>query len=290
MASRISIRTANIEGAGLAYIDIKDSLENLLLQNQLTSTLLPGQTYSVDPSATFILISTDRLASANYLQPDGLYMSLRGASYSGSGQWLDSSGNGVNADVMGASFSSADKVFLFDGTDETIVVPSDPQMGMTASRGLTVQVWVNVAAFPAINFNPLFGRISSSFEYDGYFCAVNSDGTLKSFTNGRTRQRERDSDLAMTQGQWHMVTFITQLTGDPGTTRVYLDKQLAISTQHGADTYSETNDFHIGHSGDGLGFPYLNGKIGEVHFYTRSLTQNEVVANYDFTKTRYIVP
>lgn len=287
MVGGINIRTAYIEGSGAGAIDIKDSLENLIIQNALPSTLLSGQTYSVDPSITFLVISTDRLASANYLQPDGLYMSLRGASYSGSGQWLDSSGNGVNADIVGASFSSSENVFILDGTDELISVPADPQMGMTSSRGLTLQLWVNVAWLPPTNFIPLFGKLSTSYEFDGYFCAVNADGTLKAFTNGRFRQRDTDSEVAVTLGAWHMVTFITQLSANADTTKVYLDKQLAISTHHGADDYSESNNLTFGSIGQGLGYPYLNGRIGEVHFYTRSLTQNEVFANYDFTKSKY---
>jgi hypothetical protein len=289
MVNSINIRVIAPEGTGNAALDFKDSFENLIAQGVLPSSLLLGQTYSVDPSISFLVISNERLASSNYLQPDGLYVSLRGASYSGSGQWLDSTTNGINADVNGASFSSSENVFILDGTDESISIPHNPMLGMSASQAITIQVWVNIAELPTTYFTPIFGKLSSSFTYDGYFCAVNPNGTIRSVTNGQLFQRSRTSTNFVSPGTWHLITFVTQLTAQLNTTRVYIDKEVAISTEHGEDTQSESNTFYLGYAGDGLGFSHLRGMIGEMHFYNRALSANEVAANYDFTKAKYIL-
>ena len=288
MVKRITIRTEGLENIDWMSLDLKDSLENLVFQETPVTDLLAGQTLDIDPTVSSFLISSERLASSNYLQPGSLYFSLVGASYSGTGQWVDTTGGTVSADINGgASFSSVEGCFILDGTDDSISIPSDPRMGMSTTP-FTIHVWVRVNQYPITNPAPIFGKISSSYEYDGYFLAANPNGTLKSFTNGAFRLQDVDSEATLVPGQWHMVTMITQLSGSPNTTLVYLDSDLVISTDHGLDTIYEDNIFYLGWAGPGVGLNHLVGDIGEVHFYERALTGNEVAANYRFTRPKYI--
>lgn len=289
MVRSVTIRTVNPQGTGAGLsLDMKDSLENLIFQNIPGLSFSAGQTYDVDPTTTSLLISTERLASANYLQPGGLLVHLDASSYSGTGPWLDLSGNGIDATVNGASWSSdAGGSFVLDGTDDTLSIPHVAQMGLTSSA-ITIQVWVKVSALPVANEMPIFGKQSSDFQFDGYHLAVNPSGTIGSMTNGQTRQRSATSTESVVQGQWHLVTMYASLSGVANTTRVCLDDMVVISTRHGEDTCVEQNPFYLGWIGSGLNAQYLNGSIGAMYFYTRELTHNETMANFEFTKGRYI--
>lgn len=213
------------------------------------------------------------------------------SSYPGTGTtWTDLSGNGNNGTIDGATWSSTDDgIFDFDGTNDTVQVAHNSSLSLSTSVSRTIQVWFKTDVIPALNAQvPVFGKLSSSFNFDGYWGGLFSNGGQVRFvTNGTSTQRISTSTSTISVNTWYLFTAISRITGTTGSTKVYIDNTEYISAAHGTDGYSESNPFYLGYIGSGVSSNYLNGKIGACYFYNRDLSTAEIAQNYDATKTRY---
>lgn len=225
---------------------------------------------------------------------DNLFMHLdasNSSSYPGSGTtWTDLTGNGNNGTISGATWSSTDGgIFDFDGINDSVQIAHKSSLSLSTTTQRTVQVWVKIDALPASNAQiPIFGKLSGSFGFDGYWGGLFSNGgAVRCVTNGTAIQRVSTSTSTITTDTWYLFTFISQITSTSNTTKVYINTTEYITTAHGSDSYSESNPFYLGWIGSGVGSPYLNGKIGACYFYTDGLTASEIQQNYNATKSRY---
>ena len=225
---------------------------------------------------------------------DNLFVHLdasNASSYPGSGStWTDLTGNGNDATINGATYSATDGgLFDLDGTNDNIQIPHVSSLSLSTSVQRTIQVWVKIDALPALNDSaPVFGKLSSSFAFDGYHGGLFSNtGRLRVVTNGTSIQRVSNSTLTVSINNWYLFTFVSQITNTSNTTKVYINETEYITTAHGSDSYNETNPLYLGYIGSGVGSSYLNGKIGACYFYTKGLTVEEISQNYNATKTRF---
>ncbi len=246
------------------------------------------------------LTSTEILSNYNALSPrysvtspivsDSLFMELDASNYT-SGTWTDETGNGNNATINGATWLSTDGgIFDFDGTNDTISIPHNSSLSLSTTQQRTIQVWVKFDTTPALNTQgqPVFGKLSSSSGFDGYWGGLYSTGSqTRVVTNGTGTQKVTDSVSTVTTGVWYLYTFISQITSTSNTTKVYINETEYSSTAHGSDTYSESNPLYLGYIGAGVSSPYLNGKIGACYFYTKGLSTVEISQNFNATKSKY---
>lgn len=248
-----------------------------------TNTPTPSitQTPTLTPSST---------TSSGVIVSENLFMKLDASNYT-SGTWDDETPNGNNATVNGATWSSDNGgVFDFDGVNDTISIPHVSSLSLNTAVQKTIQVWVkfNVLPSPSVQL-PVFGKLSSLFNFDGYWGGLFSDlGVVRCVTNGTGSQKVSDSTSAITINNWYLFTFISQITSISNTTKVYINEIEYISTSHGSDSYSESNPLYLGFIGSGVGSAYLNGKIGACYFYTSGLTASQVSQNYNNTKNKYL--
>ena len=221
---------------------------------------------------------------------DNLFIELDASTYT-SGLWVDGSGNGNNATINGAVWLSSDGGILdLDGVNDNISIPHVSDLSLSTTSQRTIQVWVKFDTLPALNVQgqPVFGKLSSGFGFDGYWGGLYSNTALtRCVTNGTGLQKVTDSTLTVTTDTWYLYTFISQITSTMNTTKVYINTTEYISSAHGNDTYGESNPLYLGYIGSGVSSPYLNGKIGACYFYTKGLSLSEVVTNYDATKSKY---
>lgn len=221
---------------------------------------------------------------------DGLFVELDASNYT-SGLWTDETGNGNNATINGATWSSTDGgIFDLDGINDNISIPHVSNLSLNTSTQRTIQVWVKFDTLPALNTQgqPVFGKLSSSSGFDGYWGGLFSNTALtRCVTNGTSVQKVTNSTLTVTTDTWYLYTFISQITSTVNTTKVYINTTEYISTAHGTDSISESNPLYLGYIGAGVSSPYLNGKIGACYFYTKGLSLAEVTTNYDATKSKY---
>ncbi len=218
-------------------------------------------------------------------------MELDASNYT-SGTWTDETGNGNNATINGATWSATDGgIFDLDGVNDNISIPHTSNLSLNTTTQRTIQVWVKFDALPSLNTQgqPVFGKLSSSFSFDGYWGGLYSNaGNTRVVTNGLAIQRTTDSTTTpISINTWYLYTFISQITSTSNTTKVYINTTEVSSTAHGSDTYTETNPLYLGYIGAGVSSPYLNGKIGACYFYTKGLSSTEVTQNYNATKSKY---
>lgn len=220
-----------------------------------------------------------------------LFMHLDAADYT-SGTWNDKTVNGNNATINGATWSSTDGgIFDLDGVNDTISIPHKSSLSLITSGQRTIQVWVKFDALPASNTQgqPVFGKLSSGFSFDGYWGGLFSNtGNTRVVTNGASTQRITTSTSnPVAIDTWYLYTFISQITGTSNTTKVYINETEVSSTAHGTDSISESNTLYLGYIGTGVGSPYLNGKVGACYFYTSGLSASDISTNYNATKSKY---
>jgi hypothetical protein len=208
------------------------------------------------------------------------------------GTWNDRTANANNATISGATWSSTDGgIFDLDGTNDTISIPHNSSLSLITSGQRTIQVWVKFDVLPASTAQgqPVFGKLSSSSGFDGYWGGLYSNtGNTRVVTNGASTQKITDSTTnPISINTWYLYTFISQITSTTNTTKVYINGTEVSSTAHGSDTISETNPLYLGFIGAGVSSPYLNGKIGAAYFYTKGLSATEVLQNYNAEKSRF---
>jgi hypothetical protein len=231
----------------------------------------------------------------NNLVTDNLFMHLDASdtnSYSGSGStWYDLTDNNNDGTIDGATWSSTDGgIFDFDGSNDQIQIAHNSSLSLSTSTQRTIQVWVKFDALGATSTQqiPVFGKLSSSFAFDGYWGGLyGNTGTIRVVTNGAAIQRVTTSTLTVNINTWYLFTFISRITSTSNTTKVYINDTEYATTAHGTDSYSESNPLYLGWIGSGVSSLYLNGKIGACYFYTDGLTASEVAQNFDATKSRY---
>lgn len=225
---------------------------------------------------------------------DSLFLHLDASnseSYPGSGTtWYDLTDNNNDATINGATYSSTDGgIFDLDGSNDNISIPHVSSLSLSTSTQRTIQIWVKIDALPALNTQvPVFGKLSSSYAFDGYWGGLYSNGgAIRCVTNGTSIQRVSNSISTVSINNWYLFTFMSRITSTSNTTKLYINETEYITNAHGSDSYNESNPLYLGYIGAGVSSNYLNGKIGACYFYTKGLTAEEVSQNYNATKTRF---
>jgi hypothetical protein len=231
-------------------------------------------------------------------------MELDASLYSeGDDAWFDNTGNGNNALINGPRFTEEDTSFFrFDGRGDTMTIAHTGSFSLLTTQQRTMQMWVKLASVPSVpNRMVLFGKMSSNFNFDGWWGGVSSTPSVAGnplviATKETTSYSNLTSPVQL--NTWYLFTYITQITGTSDTTKVYLNSTSHISTQHPAGPPEpndvaevESNDLTIGCLTPpltGLGqIAYLRGDVGAVYFYTRGLSQAEISTNFEATRGRF---
>lgn len=228
---------------------------------------------------------------------DSLFMELdvsNPSSYPGTGSvWTDLTGNGNNGTLNGVTYSTTDGgLFDFDGINDTIIIPNNINLSLSTVVQKTIQVWVKFDVLPtSTNRMVVFGKLSGTFGFDGWWGGINSSSNTVIATNGTSISKTSVSTSGISLNTWYLMTFISQITSTANTTKVYVNETEYITTFHGTDGYSESNNLTLGYltpplSGLGL-ISYLNGKVGACYFYTKGLTLSDISTNFNATRSRY---
>lgn len=223
---------------------------------------------------------------------DNLFMELDASNYT-SGLWNDETGNGNNATINGAIWSSTDGgIFDFDGVNDTMTITHKSSFSLNTLTQRTIQVWVKFDVLPtSTNRMVIFGKLSSSFGFDGWWGGINSSSYPVIATNGTSISKTSVATSGISLNTWYLFTFVSQITSTANTTKIYVNDTEYVTSFHGTDGYSESNNLTIGYLTPplaGLGLvSYLNGKVGGVYFYTKGLSLAEIITNYNATKSKY---
>jgi len=245
-----------------------------------------GQTliYNRALSATEILQNYN--ATKKKYDPDenivtnGLVLNIdpsKSSSYPGTGNTIyDLSGSGntgtlTNGPVLSSSNSG---VIVLDGTNDYISFNNAYASGFGISANATISIWAKITDEnyyqPFVGFyNPTAGN-RSDFGID-----IASNDTERIWKNDSAG----GGSYLFKFGRWDNYV----LTSDASTAKMYVNGELK-STLNSSGGINNNRMFVIGYNWDGMS----NASISQTLLYNKTLTQQEILQNYNATKNRFV--
>jgi hypothetical protein len=194
-------------------------------------------------------------------------------SYPGTGTtWFDKSGNAYNGTLInGPTFNTGSLgSIVFDGTND-YATGSLPTLNTWS-----VHLWyLSTDITSQLVFYPFSGTANSN--------GLGFGGTFNSNTNNRWYFFDgtttfSSSTTAITTNTWYNLV----VTKTSTTYNLYTNGQLSLNST-GVDL--SFNQYTLGRRGDGVW--YTKGNIATAQIYNRELSADEVLQNFNATKTRF---
>ena len=177
----------------------------------------------------------------------------------------DESGNGSNGTVNGALLTTdrngnANKAYSFDGVNDEIFT------SRSSSTDFSISAWY------LINQSQPYSPIIDAYNANWEVVIKQLDPCYIEWTG--TNYNEKISGLSPPIQTWHQVA----ITMQNGTLKLYVNGQLTQSYNL-ISTINSNGQLYFGHSKSGTS-QFLNGKLDDIGFWNRALTQSEISALY----------
>jgi hypothetical protein len=197
-------------------------------------------------------------------------------SYSGSGTTaysIAASGAGGSL-VNGPTFSSSNNLYYinFDGTNDYGLFT------VNLGTNCTIDTWINTTITNI--------KILWSLNADGYSSGPDiycNKGVL-SWNTGDDVNNAFSNSYYLTAGKWCNLVVTNSSSSNA---KLYIDGELIGTANYLNCTTTGTNNFYLGRYDLQSGFE-SNVKYGKVRIYNRELTSNEIINNFNNSKSRYL--
>lgn len=209
------------------------------------------------------------------------------ALYHFTGNANDSSGNGNNGTVNGATLTTdknavSNQAYNFDGTNDSISISDSSELNF-GTGDFSISCWFNTTRTTAQTNGSmaLIFKHNTSSPYQGYYFWVGSAGDSN---QGKLYFRIRDgtgssdsgyTPLAYNDGNWHHAVAVR--TGN--VLKIYVDGTEVISTSVTSRNVDNTGTLRLGQNNI-LGNDMFDGNMDEVRIYSRALTDYEIMQLY----------
>ena len=207
---------------------------------------------------------------------DGLVLCLDAShknSYPGSGTtWYDLSGNNLNASFQGSPTYSDGKI-IFNGTTDYLQISDNDALDGTTEK--TICIWLNLAAYTSPG--SIFCKRSDTSIND-YFIFLYTGNTIWWDQGTGTRV---NTGYLPPLNTWLNLCFVKNASART----LYVNGSSYNSYSAGTAT-ATVSSLLIGRNTTAANY-YINGTLGPVYIYNKSLTTSEVLQNYNATKGRY---
>ena len=229
-----------------------------------------------------------RIAYYGNIVTNGLVLLLDAAkkdSYAGSGTaWRDISGNGNNGTLInGPTFNSDNGGSIqFDGVNDYGNLGNTIDFS-TYTNGFTIGFWVKILNISQTNrylfskrtsngadnqFSVIYGYASSTFELYG------------GVSGGASQVIRTGSQILVNNTNWHFLYYTVGVT-----TTGYLDGVVKFTNIYPSLTFTPSTNNNLISTFNGSGF-LGNLSLGSVIIYNRALSAQEILQNYNATKSR----
>jgi hypothetical protein len=226
-------------------------------------------------------------------EPGGLVLDLDAGSYSGSGNWLDASGNSNNATAVqsptyssseGGYFSLDGGLYVSSGTGQVDSFSVSDNSTLDSMTSISIEMWINIDSVQgSTSPNMLFSKRSlSSNGYVGFFTS-----TGYTFRIGTASPAQLTWTTTPATGSWQQLVITVGASGS----KVYQngvevqDAPSYVGSFGNIDTAAALLIGDINPAATGVyGF---DGKISVYRVYNRVLSPTEIEQNYDAIKNRY---
>jgi hypothetical protein len=228
-----------------------------------------------------VLFSTE---SGGGIVTNNLVLNLDATDYSGSGNWLDTSGNNNDASLQGTPGYSSSQGGFFDlipaEGDFFSIVDSATLDSMTE---ITVEMWINIDTVNPAGPNMLFSkRATTNDGYVGFFTTTGwtfrfGTGTGTGLTYSTAPSTGVWQQAAATIGSAGSKFYIN---GAEVTSSVYTGNSANINTAAALDLFEVNPRPQVG--------PVrMDGKVSVFRIYSDTLSAAEVLQNYNTVAGRY---
>ena len=208
---------------------------------------------------------------------DGLVLALDAAntkSYPGTGtNWTDLSGNGNHGTLVNGPTFNSNGGITFDGTNDIVDVPT-----LTLTGDFSITQTMNLTS----TYNgpmPIGGGLSSGGStYKGYIWFANWANQVRFKVNGET-----GPNFSYSSTNWVNQNIFYTVTRNGSTAKLYIN-----GVEEGEGSIS-TNNFSIRTIGASYNYSAYScdGTIYSTKIYNRALSAEEVLQNYNATKSRF---
>jgi hypothetical protein len=270
----------------LSYNSVLNDAELISFTNSLAGQSYTGVQQCFDyfySQNDKVLVNQDYPANYPYIVMDGLVFNLDAGitqSYPGSGTtWTDINGLGPRNNgtlINGPTFNSANGgSIVFDGVDDFVDCGDNSSLNLTNNFSLCA--WVRRNSIQSSVDSGIIGKLTNANGYQGYLLWYNGGGIslyIRSGVRASTGAIIADTNYYVV-GTYNGSTasiYVNGMLVESNPTNV-LAVPTGVNFQIGKYTFSSSRNFA--------------GNIFNTHVYNRALSAQEVLQNYNATKSRY---
>lgn len=219
------------------------------------------------------------------------------SSYPGTGTtWtnLGSGGSAYNATLQNTPFfDNTNNWFTFDGINQIAQIAAGSAINPTTPFGsFTVQIWARVNT-SSPNFASGDGLISKQYwspSYDGYSLSLSTSGAVTLNMNGVSVNGNYSSSTGVFSNGWALYTIVVRFGGGSGNpSYTYVSTRRVVTANNGETgmpTATAPLQFPRGIQNDP--YNYCPADVGAFYLYNTALSQEDIIRNFDATKSRYL--
>tara|TARA_A100001201_G_scaffold7269_3_gene11694 strand:- start:37369 stop:41496 length:4128 start_codon:yes stop_codon:yes gene_type:complete len=216
------------------------------------------------------------------LHTSSIELSLDANSYSGSGNWSDTSGNNRHATISGAAYvnNNNSDYFEFAGSVNDYVKISDTALVQSGGTNFSVEAWIRRAGTGTYDY--VASQTSDNGNSQNWLLRFNNNNTLGWYIYGSNNYMSTSSTYSA--NVWYHVVALVESNG---TSRIYVDGVLVKSSSSGQSAGTQSYNTFIASLGDGSSATMGDTDIAQFRIYSTALTEAQINTNYDATKDLY---
>jgi uncharacterized repeat protein (TIGR02543 family) len=270
------------------YITLR--VETTTPTNTYAFSISAADSFSVRVSDTFtVIVNRWPVIGDSTLVSSGLRLNLDPSTYSGTGTWFDSSGNGFNAIPSSGATNPTGSSPAFVAESGGFFRYGTAGQGLRASsvgsmETFTVSAWVRVGQASHTGNPALVAEYSSgNVNYLIQFYNGRIVGSYFSGGNWIPNEPGFVPDLNV----WTHVTYVVVKNGTGSYSNlIYKNGVLQQTTASSAQPSGNNGGVIIGRRWDTLANTFI-GDVGAINIYNRSLSAAEILQNYNVQGSRY---
>jgi hypothetical protein len=213
------------------------------------------------------------------------------AQYLFKGNAVDNTGHGHDGTVYGPiiapdRFGNPDGAYYFDGRDDYIEVPDDPEL---KPQSVSLVTWVNIDPAGSQNSRAgydgyiIFKRNVLTANFEGY--QISASPSLIHGTVSSTWGKQVSVYLIPAPGEWHQIA----MTADSQYIKMYYDGEFVSEQPTGFPLNYAADNLYFGNSQEWF-YKYYHGLIDDVSIYNRILSADEIHTIYSDTAPQTNLP
>jgi titin len=266
--------------------------------------LINGTTYTVklkavnsDGGISSESASVSVTPTVNSLNTTNLLVELdanNSSSYSGSGTaWTNLRSSGLYSATLlnDPLFNGTNKYFTFDGIDQTADIAAASGINPTVGSSFTVQIWARVNT-SSPQFSSGDGLISKQFgdsnDYDGYSLLLSDTGGVTLKMNGGDDNETYPSSNGVYNNGWALYSIVVRFGGGSGSPSYAYVSTRRVVTAANTETSMPSQAPLQFPKGIQEGNSFCPADVGAFYLYNTAVSQEDIIRNYDATKSRYV--